>query len=155
MQTMDSCGDQAVNIIQEQGAMWRRLRPRTGHQPIQTILRLLSPGRVVPAGWDYLQERQIFPGTTQQVYGLLAALAQKEASHDAKQPVFYQLRQELQSEQQEAAKQTERRRKIHVQVRELQATRQLYGVKTQQGVYCTQAKDVANAFKEFWSGIMR
>ena len=31
----------------------------------------------------------------------------------------------------------------------------MYGVKTQQGVYHTQAQEVAKAFKEFWSGIMK
>ena len=112
--TVDSWWEQALQIIQEQGTMWRRLRPHTGHQSIQCILRLSSPGKVVPAGSDYLRERNISPDTSQQAYALLATMAQNEAPDDAKHRVFHQLRQELQTKQQEASGQAERRRKIHI-----------------------------------------
>ena len=112
-------------------------------------MRFSSPGTVLLATWDYLQGRNIYSDTTQQEYALLALMAQKKASDDAKHRIFHHLvRQELQSKQQEAAEQAERRRKIHIPMRELLAKRHMYGMKTQQQVYHTQAQDVAKAFKE-------
>ena len=41
-----------------------------------------------------------------------------------------------------------------MQLRELQVGQNLYGVKSQSEVYSSPARDVAVAFKEFWSGVM-
>ena len=147
--------DQAVRVMQEQGVMWRRMNPKTDHLPIPGILRLSSPGKVVPAGWDFLAEKGLFPTTSAQAYQLLMVQADRVVRESQRDRVCQQLKQELLSKQQEASLQAEKRRKVHVQLRELQARRQLYGIKTRQGFYCTQAHDIATAFKEFWSDIMR
>ena len=142
--------DNAGAMIQEQGVLWRRMNPREDYLPIQGILRLSSPGRVVPARWEYLADKGVCPETSAQAYQLLLVYADQDVKDSQKRTLCHMLKDELLSKQHEAAAQAERRRKVHVQLRELQAKRQLYGIKNKRGVYCTLPRDIATAFQEFW-----
>ena len=42
--------ERVTSLIQEQGVIWRRMSPRTGHLPLQRILQMSSPGKVAPQG---------------------------------------------------------------------------------------------------------
>ena len=86
---------------------------------------------------------------------MLMTLFQSEVDEGHKWQLCITLKAELLAKSDEALLHQERRRRLYVQLRELQVKKHMRRVKVLGGRSCTTAQEIARALKEFWSGIMR
>ena len=55
-------------IVREEGAAWPRSQSTTAFSQLEAAVRASSPCHVVRAGWEYLEQQGLSPGTTGEAY---------------------------------------------------------------------------------------
>ena len=65
---------EALSVVSAAGRQWARMNNSRGFSQVEALVRNSSPTRVIPAGWEYLDELGVRPKTHQEGYQCLASV---------------------------------------------------------------------------------
>ena len=121
---------------------------------METLVRISSPTRVIPAGWEYLGELGVRPKTHQEAYQCLASVLADEHREGRMQQSVTRLRHGILSKEEQREDSAAKRKRVTRLMREMQGQRMVQRMRDSSGNYVTNKRDMARLLEEFWSPIM-
>ena len=110
-------------IVREEGAAWARSQSTRGFSQLEAAVRASSPCHVVRAGWEYLEQQGLCPGTTGDTYRALATFLADERLEATHQKSMNQPRKELQTKAERVEDSRQRRRRVLRLMKEMEERR--------------------------------
>ena len=141
-------------IVREEGAAWARSQSTRGFSQLEAAVRASSPWHVVRAGWEYLEQQGLCPGTTGDAYRALALFLADERLEATHQRSMDQLRKELQTKAERVEDSRQRRRRVLRLMKEMEERQTVMRLQDSQGHYAQNREQMASMLQKFWEGVM-
>ena len=145
---------EALSVVSAAGRQWARMNSSRGFSQVEGLVRNSSPTRVIPAGWEYVEELGVRPKTHQEAYQCLASVLADEQREGRMQQSVTKLRREILSKEEQWEDSAANRKRMQRLMKEMQARRMVQNMRDSSGNYVTNKRDMARLLEEFWSPIM-
>ena len=140
--------------MREEGAAWAQSQSTRGFSQLEAAVRASSPSHVVRAGWEYLEQQDLWPGSTGDAYRALASFMADERLEATNQRSLDRLRKELQTKPERVEDSRQRRRRVLRLMKEMEERRTVMRLRDSEGHYAQSREQMASMLQKFWEGVM-
>ena len=134
---------EALSVVSAAGRQGARMNSSRGFSQVEALVRNSSPTRVIPAGWEYLDESGVRPKTHQEAYQCLASVLADEQREGRMQQSVTRLRREILSKEEQREDSADKRKRVQRLMKEVQGRRRVQRMRDTSGNYVTNKRDMA------------